>query len=74
MARLSKEEEKQRHVKELNNMRVKKFYENHPHKHFDVRFEEEIYNKIDARLKKDGITKKDFILRSFENYIKNNGF
>lgn len=68
---MTKEERKKQHMAELNRERVKRFHEKHGIKQLKIELDPETYNRIDTRLKADGVSKKDFILKSFEKYEKN---
>lgn len=73
MARISKEEQKAKHLSELNVARVKKYYENHPIRHFDVVLDIERYEKINTALKEQGITKKQFLEDAIDRFLKGQG-
>jgi len=74
MGRISKEEERKQHLSELNTQRVARYRAKHSIRQYKFDLEEDKFNEISERLKADGVTKKDFVLKSFENYVKNNGF
>jgi len=67
---MNKEEKKQKHLRELNTARVRRFLNKHPMKHFDVLLKLERYNEIDTALKKAGITKKQFIENAIDDFLK----
>jgi hypothetical protein len=70
MARLSKEEQKAKHLSELNVARVKRFREKNPIKHFDVVLSYERYDEINNALKEKGITKTQFLENAIEQFLK----
>lgn len=70
MARLSKEEERARHLSELNVARVKRFREKNPIKHFDVVLSYERYNQINSALQEEGITKTQFLENAIDQFLK----
>lgn len=67
---MTKEEKKKQHLNKLNAERVRRYYERHPQGRFDVKIEPEILDKINTELKKRNITKKQFVLDSFEKLMK----
>lgn len=72
MARLSKEEQKAKHLSELNVARVKRFREKNPIKHFDVVLSYERYGEINNALKEKGITKTQFLENAIDQFLKGN--
>ncbi len=72
MARLSKEEQKAKHLSELNVARVKRFREKNPIKHFDVVLSYERYDEINNALKEKGITKTQFLENAIDQFLKEN--
>lgn len=72
MARLSKEEQKAKHLNDLNAIRVKRYRENHSgeYKTFKAEIDIEQYNKIDIELKEQGITKKQFLEDAIDKFLK----
>lgn len=70
MARLSKEEQKAKHLSELNVARVRRFREKNPIKHFDVVLSYERYDQINNALKEHGITKTQFIENAIDQFLK----
>lgn len=70
MARLSKEEQKAKHLSELNVARVKRFREKNPIKHFDVVLSYERYDEINNALKERGITKTQFLENAIDQFLK----
>jgi len=69
MARLSKEEQKAKHLSELNVARVKRFREKNPIKHFDVVLSYERYDQINNALKGRGITKTQFLENAIDQFL-----
>lgn len=70
MARLSKEEQKAKHLSELNVARVRRFREKNPIKHFDVVLSYERYDQINNALKEHGITKTQFLENAIDQFLK----
>lgn len=70
MGRLSNEEAKKKHVRELTTARVKRFYENQNLKMFSARISEERYKEITDILKERGITQKQFIENAIDQFLK----
>lgn len=67
-------ETREERLARLNRERVKRFKSKHGIKHFDVELLEDDCDRISNKLKEDGITKKEFVLKSFERYEKEGGF
>lgn len=70
MARLSKEEQKAKHLSELNVARRKRYVELHGMKQFKVELTGERFDEIDNALKERGITKKQFLENAIEQFLK----
>lgn len=67
-------ETREERLARLNQERVRRFRQKHGIKHFKAELLGEDYDKISNRLQEDGITKKEFVLKSFERYEKEGGF
>lgn len=72
MARLSKEEQKAKHLSELNRTRLQRYRENHEgeFKTLKAEISSELYNKIDKALAEQGITKKQFLENAIDQFLK----
>lgn len=70
MARLSKEEQKAKHLSELNVARRKRYVELHGMKQFKVELTGERFDEIDNALKEKGITKKQFLENAIDQFLK----
>lgn len=70
MARLSKEEQKAKHLSDLNKARLQRFYENHKLITFGAKLDEEKYREITEALKKRGITQKQFLENAIDQFLK----
>ena len=75
MARISKEEQRAKHLNELNRTRLQRYRENHAGeiKTLKAEISVELYDKVDAALKEQGITKKEFIENAIDQFLKARG-
>ncbi len=71
-------ETKEERLKRLNRERVDRYRQKHGDSKFNVTFYgDEVENfliPLRKRLEEDGITRKEFLIKSFEEYVKRGGF
>lgn len=70
MARQSKAEQELNRIKELARERQKRYLENHKRCFIGASVSEEVLNRFEEKLKKDGLTKTDFILDAIMGYLE----
>ena len=70
MARLSKEEQKAKHVLELQVARNKRYKEKHGLKQIKFEVTQDKYDLFDSKLAEKGLTKKQFLENAIDQFLK----